>query len=158
MVEELPEKLPLRIWLDTGTNEPGWERARAFRDALVEKGWRLYDDLQYMEIEGADHSEGAWAERVDPALRFLFPPPPPKVRPSLLGNSGDSRVAPRPPLVLISLQPLPVNLEDVGESAGKFFILLKIEFALRVRPGQFARTVRMVRVVGDIMFQIRSAA
>ena len=28
--------------------------------------------------EGADHSEGAWARRVDPALRFLFPPLPPK--------------------------------------------------------------------------------
>jgi predicted alpha/beta superfamily hydrolase len=78
IVEELPEKLPLKIWLDTGTHEPGWERARILRDALVEKGWRLYDDLQYLEIEGADHSEGAWAARVDPALRFMFPPPPPK--------------------------------------------------------------------------------
>jgi predicted alpha/beta superfamily hydrolase len=77
MVEQLDEKLPLKIWLDTGTHEPGWERARVLRDALVEKGWRLYDDLQYMEIEGADHSEGAWAARVDPALRFLFPPPVP---------------------------------------------------------------------------------
>jgi predicted alpha/beta superfamily hydrolase len=78
MVEELPEKLPLRIWLDTGTHEPGWERARTLREALIEKGWRLYDDLQYLEIEGADHSERAWAARVDPALRFMFPPPPPK--------------------------------------------------------------------------------
>jgi hypothetical protein len=40
----------------------------------VEKEWRRYDDLQYMEVEGADHSEAAWAARVDPALRFLFPP------------------------------------------------------------------------------------
>jgi predicted alpha/beta superfamily hydrolase len=77
MVEKLDEKLPLKIWLDTGTHEPGWERARTLRDALVEKGWRLYDDLQYVEVEGADHSEGAWATRIDPALRFLFPPPPP---------------------------------------------------------------------------------
>jgi predicted alpha/beta superfamily hydrolase len=74
MVEKLDEKPPLQIWLDTGTREPGWERARTLRDALVEKGWRLYNDLQYMEVEGADHSEGAWAARVDPALRFLFPP------------------------------------------------------------------------------------
>jgi predicted alpha/beta superfamily hydrolase len=68
---------PLKIWLDTGTNEPGWERARELRDRLVEKGWRLHDDLLYLEVEGANHSEGAWAARVDPALRFLFPPPPP---------------------------------------------------------------------------------
>ena len=78
--EELDGKHPLRIWLDTGTNETGWERTRKLRDVLVEKGWRLYDDLQYTEVAGADHSEGAWAARVDPALRFLFPPAPPKIR------------------------------------------------------------------------------
>jgi len=79
MVEELDEehKPPLKIWLDTGTNEPGWERAGMLRDALVEKGWRLYDDLQYFEDTGAAHTEAAWAFRLDPALRFLYPPPPP---------------------------------------------------------------------------------
>ncbi len=76
MVEQLDGKLPLKIWLDTGTNEPGWERARTLRDALLEKGWRLEDDLQYTEIEGGDHSEAAWATRVGPMLRFLFPPLP----------------------------------------------------------------------------------
>ena len=79
IVDALDEnaKPPLRIWLDTGTNEPGWERARVLRDRLVEKGWRLHDDLHYSEVEGADHSERAWSTRVDPVLRFLFPPPPP---------------------------------------------------------------------------------
>lgn len=70
---------PLKIWLDTGTREEGWERARELRDRLVEKGWRLYDDLNYLEADGSDHSEGAWAARIDPVLRFLFPPPPPVV-------------------------------------------------------------------------------
>jgi predicted alpha/beta superfamily hydrolase len=79
MVEKLDEEArpPLKIWLDTGTNEPGWERARVLRDGLVEKGWRLYDDLHYFEAEGANHSEGAWGQRLDAVLRFLFPPPPP---------------------------------------------------------------------------------
>ena len=76
MVEELDQKLPLKIWLDTGTHEEGWERARTLRDSLVEKGWKLYDDLQYAEVEGAGHTEGAWAARVDPMLRYLFAPPP----------------------------------------------------------------------------------
>jgi predicted alpha/beta superfamily hydrolase len=75
LVDMIKEKPPLKIWLDTGTAEPGWEQARELRDRLVEKEWRRYDDLQYMEVEGADHSEAAWAARVDPALRFLFPPP-----------------------------------------------------------------------------------
>jgi predicted alpha/beta superfamily hydrolase len=74
LVDMIEEKPPLKIWLDTGTAEPGWEQARELRDRLVEKEWRRYDDLQYMEVEGADHSEAAWAARVDPALRFLFPP------------------------------------------------------------------------------------
>jgi predicted alpha/beta superfamily hydrolase len=77
LVDMIKEKPQLRIWLDTGTAEPGWENARALRDRLVETGWKLFDDLQYLEIEGAEHSEAAWAARVDPALRFLFPPPPP---------------------------------------------------------------------------------
>jgi predicted alpha/beta superfamily hydrolase len=79
IVDEVDEtkKPSLKIWLDTGTHEPGWERASTLRDRLVEKGWRLHDDLHYLEVEGADHSEGAWAARIDPVLRFLFPPPPP---------------------------------------------------------------------------------
>lgn len=80
MVDELPAKLPLKIWLDTGTHEPGWERAGVLRDRLVDKGWRLYDDLQYSEVEGADHSEGAWAARFEAVLRFLYPPLPPGVK------------------------------------------------------------------------------
>src|SRR5204862_5677127 len=81
IVDEVDEtaKPPLKIWLDTGTHEPGWERAATLRDRLVEKGWRLHDDLHYLEVDGADHSEGEWAARIDQVLRFLFPPPPPPV-------------------------------------------------------------------------------
>jgi predicted alpha/beta superfamily hydrolase len=81
IVDEIDEtaKPPLKIWLDTGTREEGWERTRELRDRLVEKGWRLHDDLYYLEADGSDHSEGAWAARMDPVLRFLFPPPPARV-------------------------------------------------------------------------------
>jgi predicted alpha/beta superfamily hydrolase len=74
LVDSIEQKSPLKIWLDTGTAEPGWEQARELCDRLAEKGWRLGADLIYFEVEGADHSEAAWAARVDPALRFLFPP------------------------------------------------------------------------------------
>lgn len=69
-------KPALKIWLDTGTHEPGWERAGVLRDKLVAKGWRLYDDLHYEEFAGADHSESAWAARIEQVLRFLYPPVP----------------------------------------------------------------------------------
>jgi predicted alpha/beta superfamily hydrolase len=74
LVDTIEQKPPLKIWLDTGTAEPGWERARELHDRLIEKGWRPDVDLSYLEVGGADHSEAAWAARVEPALRFLFPP------------------------------------------------------------------------------------
>jgi predicted alpha/beta superfamily hydrolase len=74
LVDMIEKKPPLKIWLDTGTAEPGWEQARVLRDRLTEKGWRRNVDLTYLKVEGADHSEAAWAARVEPALRFLFPP------------------------------------------------------------------------------------
>jgi predicted alpha/beta superfamily hydrolase len=74
LVDSIEQKPPLKIWLDTGTAEPGWERARELCNRLIEKGWKLHKDIEYLEVQGADHSEGAWAARVEPALRFLFPP------------------------------------------------------------------------------------
>jgi predicted alpha/beta superfamily hydrolase len=73
LVDSIEQKPLLKIWLDTGTAEPGWEQARELLKRLVEKGWKLPKDLQYMEAQSGDHSEAAWAARVEPALRFLFP-------------------------------------------------------------------------------------
>jgi predicted alpha/beta superfamily hydrolase len=73
LVGILDKKPPLKIWLDTGTAEPGWEHARDLRDCLIAEGWKPDVDLKYVEAEGAGHNEGAWAARVEPALRFLFP-------------------------------------------------------------------------------------
>src|SRR6184192_1101199 len=87
-VMALDRKLPLKIWLDTGTAEPGWEQARNLCAALVERGWNLHDDLEYHEIEGADHSEAAWGARVDPMLRFLYPPIAPKPATHRLALAG----------------------------------------------------------------------
>jgi len=72
LVDSIEHKPPLKIWLDTGTAEPGWENGRLLRDRLIEKGWRVDADLKYLEVEGGEHSEAAWAQRVEPALRFLF--------------------------------------------------------------------------------------
>jgi predicted alpha/beta superfamily hydrolase len=74
LVDSIERKPPLKIWLDTGTAEPGWEQTRALCNRLIEKGWKLHKDVEYVEAPRADHSEAAWAARVEPALRFLFPP------------------------------------------------------------------------------------
>lgn len=78
-VEALRRRPRLRVWLDVGTREGGSEaevqtrNARALRDALVRKGWKEGSDLIYFEAEGAEHNERAWAARVEPMLKYLFP-------------------------------------------------------------------------------------
>ncbi len=64
-----------RIWLDIGTREGPRivHDVERFRDVLLQRGWRPEHDLHYERIEGAEHNEAAWAKRVGPFLRFLYP-------------------------------------------------------------------------------------
>ncbi len=74
-VREARPKPETRIWLDVGTAE-GWqalEDVRLLRHGLVKAGWIEGDDLSYSEHPEANHSERAWAARVGPMLRYLFP-------------------------------------------------------------------------------------
>jgi predicted alpha/beta superfamily hydrolase len=64
-----------RIWLDIGTREGPRivEDVERYRDILLQRGWQYERDLHYERIEGAEHNEAAWAQRVGPFLRFLYP-------------------------------------------------------------------------------------
>jgi enterochelin esterase-like enzyme len=64
-----------RIQLDTGTQEGMHTTgdARKLRDVLVQRDWQEGRDLHYEEIQGGQHNEAAWAQRVGPFLQFLFP-------------------------------------------------------------------------------------
>lgn len=80
-VESLSKKPDARLWIDIGTKEgrtpeeaqQSVDDAKLLRDALVKKGWRMGKDLNYLEAEGAQHNEAAWAARVESILAFLFP-------------------------------------------------------------------------------------
>ncbi len=74
-IRALRSKPASKIWLSTGTAEGEGvvEAARRVRGALVTKGWTLGIDLDYVEVDGAPHTEAAWAGLVGPMLRFLFP-------------------------------------------------------------------------------------
>ncbi len=63
------------IWLDIGTREGLRivDDVERFRDILIGKGWQLDQNLHYQRVEGAEHNEAAWAQRVGPFLQFLFP-------------------------------------------------------------------------------------
>jgi len=64
-----------RIWLDVGDAEG----RRTLADAellsrrLEASGWKPERDLHYERVPGGTHDETAWAQRVAPMLRFLFP-------------------------------------------------------------------------------------
>jgi predicted alpha/beta superfamily hydrolase len=64
----------LQIWLDVGSLEKRMLRgARLLCRVLQRRGWRLGDDLEYVEIDNALHDERSWGLRIGRVLRFLFP-------------------------------------------------------------------------------------
>ncbi|MBI4853811.1 MAG: alpha/beta hydrolase [Acidobacteria bacterium] len=73
-VDKLSRKTNTKIWLDIGSDE-GEESlpdTRLLRNALINKGWRLNQDLKYLVAKGAKHNEQAWASRFSEVLGFLF--------------------------------------------------------------------------------------
>ncbi|MGA8101185.1 MAG: alpha/beta hydrolase-fold protein [Candidatus Acidiferrales bacterium] len=64
-----------RVWLDIGTGEGPrtLDDARKLREVLTQRGWQEGRDLHYEEFPDGQHNEEAWAKRVGPFLRFLFP-------------------------------------------------------------------------------------
>lgn len=77
----LPAKLPLRIWLDMGTEESTrsqgpLEDTRVMRDTLVARGWVLGQDLRYLEVQGGRHNEAYWSARFGDILEYLYPAQP----------------------------------------------------------------------------------
>jgi predicted alpha/beta superfamily hydrolase len=64
----------LMIWLDVGTLEKRMLRgARLLCRTLQRRGWRLGEDLEYVEVDGALHDERSWGQRIGRVLSFLFP-------------------------------------------------------------------------------------
>jgi predicted alpha/beta superfamily hydrolase len=64
----------LMIWLDVGLLEKRMLRgARLLCRVLQRRGWRLGEDLEYVEVDGALHDERSWGLRIGRVLRFLFP-------------------------------------------------------------------------------------
>jgi predicted alpha/beta superfamily hydrolase len=75
IIRSTQPKPRLKIWLSMGTQESrtGLRDANSLRNTLVAHGWKEGDDLHYEVITGGKHDEAAWAERVGPVLKYLFP-------------------------------------------------------------------------------------
>lgn len=71
----------VRVWVDMGTREgaradgPGTElpRTRRFVKCLEAAGLSAGRDYRYVEVEGGEHNETAWAARFGDILQFFFP-------------------------------------------------------------------------------------
>ncbi|HKR60972.1 MAG TPA: alpha/beta hydrolase-fold protein [Pyrinomonadaceae bacterium] len=79
-VNQLPQQPAVRIWMDIGTREGSdaeapqtVKGAQLLYETLLRKGWKPGRDLIYFEAKDAEHNETAWAARVEPVLKFLFP-------------------------------------------------------------------------------------
>jgi predicted alpha/beta superfamily hydrolase len=64
------EKKKIKIYIDHG--EDGLPRGQKMFCALSEKGFIIGADIDYFYASGAEHTENAWAERLERPLLFLF--------------------------------------------------------------------------------------
>jgi predicted alpha/beta superfamily hydrolase len=67
--------VPGRLYLDIGALEGPKHvtRARRMRDLLRAKGYRLGDELRWLESRSGSHDEASWGRRFARALPFLVP-------------------------------------------------------------------------------------
>lgn len=66
-------RVPIKVYLDAGTNNDGLTQTTELRNALVEDGYVQGRDLYYYVAQGASHSESSWAARLYIPLKYLFP-------------------------------------------------------------------------------------
>jgi len=78
-IMEKTEKLPIRLWIDSGTKDThdrgddGMFDTITATNALARAGYDLGTDFVYFLDQGATHTEAAWAGRLDKVFKFLFP-------------------------------------------------------------------------------------
>jgi enterochelin esterase family protein len=68
---EESERLPLKVYLSTGTYDMDVENPRRLREILEAKGY----PLRYLEVNDG-HGWGNWRGQLDEMLKFFFPPEP----------------------------------------------------------------------------------
>jgi predicted alpha/beta superfamily hydrolase len=68
-----PAHVPVKFYLDAGTNNDGLEDSTKMRDAMLAQGYRANEDLYFYTAQGGSHNETSWAARVDKPLAWFFP-------------------------------------------------------------------------------------
>ena len=72
LVNHVPPHVPVRFYLDAGTDNDGLPDTIAMRDALLAAGYRSGTELYFTTMEGGIHNEKSWAARVHLPLQWFF--------------------------------------------------------------------------------------
>ncbi len=73
LVRKIPNRVPVKFYIDAGTNDDGLEDTKLMRDAMLARGYLAGVDMLYYEAEGGSHNEKSWAARVEKPLTWFFP-------------------------------------------------------------------------------------
>ena len=73
MVNKPAPRVPVKFYLDAGTDNDGLEETQRMRDVMLTLGYRLESDLRFHAAEGGAHNEKSWAARLDKPLVWFFP-------------------------------------------------------------------------------------
>jgi predicted alpha/beta superfamily hydrolase len=68
-----PPRVPVKFYIDAGTNDDGLAETERMRDAMLGAGYTPDVDLYFHAAQGASHNEKSWAARVDKPLTWFFP-------------------------------------------------------------------------------------
>jgi predicted alpha/beta superfamily hydrolase len=72
-VEQSTTHVPVRFYIDAGTNNDGLADTQRMDTALVADGYVQGTDLDFVIAQGGSHNEASWAARVAIPLAWLFP-------------------------------------------------------------------------------------
>lgn len=71
-VQQVWSPLPVRVWLDAGTQGDGLADAQTMKNTLESLGLQVPKTLGFYIDQGANHSETFWKKRVHLALEFFY--------------------------------------------------------------------------------------
>ena len=73
MITKIAARVPVKFYIDAGTNGDGLDDTMQMRDAMLKQGYTTGADLFYYAAEGGSHNEKSWAARVEKPLTWFFP-------------------------------------------------------------------------------------
>ena len=73
MVNKPAPRVPVKFYLDAGSENDGLPDTMQVRDAMLAQGYTNGTDLLFYADKGGRHNEKSWAARVDKPLAWFFP-------------------------------------------------------------------------------------